>query len=475
MNFVRWNLPLIFLAGMGLALGHAPFDLPYLALLFFPFAAHLARLSKHKFWAGYLFGLGFFVITMSWISEPFAVGPPGYGWMAYPAWGLMAAGLALFWVPLFRFVDYGFWSVALIFGVMEYLRGHIFTGLPWALLAYGWQDSVVAQSASWFGAYGLSALLVLMILLVMNWRNMRDVILGFALLTMLGAMSYLRFEADDMSVADLRVRAVQPNSSQEERFTRPPLEQIDMMLELSQGDADLVVWPEGSTFVSPSYDDGLIPYLHQGLPGQGLIFGAPSYEDGFYFNSAYEIRPDGGFYRYDKQHLVPFGDYIPFGDWLLEHGIATQTVTTFNARKGKPRPYPDWAAPRPNIMICYEGIFPVMGRREGDFIVLITNDIWFGTRSGPYQHLAAARFRAIENGQPLVRSALTGISAIIDANGKVLESVPLEERGFAEAKLGAKYESTFYRRVGDWPFLILSLFGMGALIWRVRKLGGVYI
>ncbi len=471
MKLSNWSLFLIFLSGIGFALPHAPFNFPLASLFAIGIAVPCARETPHKYWAGYLFGLGFFVPTMSWISEPFAVGPPEYAWMAYPAWALMAGGLALFWIPIFRFMNYGLWTIALIFGFMEYLRGHIFTGLPWAMVAYGWQDMpLINQSAALIGSYALSAYLVLAFLYITNYRAPRTVLIGLAIIALPVAYSIIRPEPSDLSVANVAARAVQPNFSANERYdANLAREQLDVQIALSQGDADLVVWPEGSTFVSPSYDPTLIPFLHNALPDKTLILGAPSYDNNLYFNSAYEIRPNGEFYRYDKQHLVPFGDYIPFGDWLLEHGIATQTVTTFSARKGQPRPYPDWSGARPNIMICYEGIFPVMARREGDFIVLITNDIWFGTRSGPYQHLAAARFRAIENGQPLVRSALTGISAIIDANGQILDEFPLGERGFAEAKLGAKYATTLYRRLGDWPFFIAIALGFVALVLRVRR------
>ncbi len=472
MTLKRWSLPLILFAGMVLATIHAPFDWPYFGILALPAAAWLARTSERPVWAGYLFGLGYFFVMMAWIRDPFAVGPPEYAWMAIPAWFLMALGLALFWLPIFVFQKRGAWSIAIMLGIMEYLRGWIFTGLPWGLFAYGFADTPIAENASLIGSYGLSMVIALSVLLLFGQRVNWQTALGLALIELLFVWHFLRPLPTDMRVASVQARAVQPNFDAESRYD-PSLfaKQFDELIAASQGDAQIVVWPEGATLYSPSYDNTLLSTVHEKLPDRTVIFGAPSIDNGIYYNSAYEITPDGQSYRYDKRHLVPFGEYIPFGDWLLSHNIATKTVTTFSARKGEHRPRPDFAGPAPITLICYEGIFPAMARVDGDYIAILTNDIWFGDQAGPYQHLAAARFRAIENGLPVVRSALTGISAIINARGEILDAVPLHEKGAAQAVLGAKYQSTLYHHLGDWPFLVVSALGLAFCLARRRAKG----
>ena len=148
-------------------------------------------------------------------------------------------------------------------------------------------------------------------------------------------------------------------------------------------------------------------------------------------------------------------------------GIATQTITRFSMSKGTENSWPDTNLPMMNILICYEGIFPQYSRRDGALIVLITNDSWFGNSGGPMQHLIFARFRAMENGRPLVRSARTGISAIIDARGNIIKEVPLNTAGVVTAKIGPRYSDTIYRKFGDWPLLIVLLVGAIALMRRI--------
>lgn len=455
---------LALICGLGLGLVQAPYHF-YPAIFFWVLAYFLAAHSRRDLTVGYFFGLGYFALTMSWIIEPFAVGPPAYANLGPLAWALMAVGLALFWLPIFVFRRFGLWAIALGYLLVEGLRAVIFTGLPWGLMAHGFVDLPLAQSASILGTFLLSALLVLIALWLGAGRGLQPHIGAVVLLLMLMATGWFRAAPGVNDWADYSVAVVQANQQQGERFD-PNLwrGQLDEHIALSAAKVDLVIWPEAASRFSPSDGDDLRQYILAGIGARAIIFGAPSFDDGRFFNSAYGFDQGGAQARYDKRHLVPFGEYIPFGDFLFRHGLFIQTVTTFSGRKGEYRPWTMTTGhPRPIILICYEGIFPWLSRGPGDYLVQITNDSWFGTRSGPYQHLDIARYRAIENGLPLVRSAITGISAVIGAQGEIRAQIPLGQAGVMTTQLGPRYVTTLYRWWGEGMAIMVVFIGLGVI------------
>ena len=458
------------LCGLWLGLIQAPYNLPYLGIFGFVAAHHLVRKFAQPYRVGYGFGLGYFLLTMTWIRSPFAVQGDLYGWMAWPAWVLMAAGLALFWLPIFRFQKHGAWAVAASFGAMELLRGWIFTGLPWALIAYGFVDQSLSSIAFYIGAYGLSVAIVFVVLGLFGPFDRKSII-GAIVVVLLSAISFGRsgFQLIDTD-ADFRVTAVQANITQAEAFDDSRANEfVHLQTEMSKQETDLVIWPEGAIRYALDPYSGLAENIASAV-GHPLLIGAVHYDDdGRYYNSAHLIGADGQeIYRYDKQHLVPFGEYIPFGEQLRKLGIATQTITQFSMSKGIEAPWPKTTLPKMNILICYEGIFPKYAQRDGAFIALITNDSWFGNFGGPSQHLAAARYRAIESGKPVVRAAKTGISAIIDADGKISQAIPLNTRGVVTAKIGPRYESTVYAKLREWPLYVWIVLS-GLMIYARTK------
>ncbi|TNF59093.1 MAG: apolipoprotein N-acyltransferase, partial [Rhodobacteraceae bacterium] len=230
---------------------------------------------------------------------------------------------------------------------------------------------------------------------------------------------------------------------------------------------------------------GVLDYAEEGLvaldeaaQGAVLMAGIQRLDGARIYNSAIVLT--GGIVPsaiYDKHHLVPFGEYFPLGDLAARfglHGFAAREGRGFSAGPGPQLvDLPGIGAALP--LICYEAVFPQFARMNGDrpdLLVQLTNDAWFGEWSGPFQHLAQARMRAIEQGVPMVRAANTGVSAVIDAQGRVTGQIPLGEAGFLDVALpGATEVPTLYARSGDLPWAALILLAFAALVAR-RLRGG---
>ena len=210
------------------------------------------------------------------------------------------------------------------------------------------------------------------------------------------------------------------------------------------------------------------------MTGTPLREPVPGYpEETRSFNAVVALDERGNIVtRLHKFHLVPFGEYVPLSQWLPVETIA-KTGRGFTAGPG-PGSFTHAGLPRIGALICYEIIFPgavteAGGPRPG-LLVNVTNDAWFGVSSGPYQHLVAARMRAIEEGLPVLRAANTGISAVIDAHGRVLASLPLERTGTIDSVLPAPVMSkTLYARIGEAAALILAIASLAAAFFFRRK------
>jgi apolipoprotein N-acyltransferase len=230
-------------------------------------------------------------------------------------------------------------------------------------------------------------------------------------------------------------------------------------LELTRAPADprpdVVIWSETAVpFVLGQAPELQAESAAAALPGT-LVLGIRRTEEGAWFNSLAVLAPDGTATAvYDKHHLVPFGEYIPLAGWLARLPLETLTQAGFSAGPG-PRLLAAPGIPPFLPLICYEAIFPGGLRADGRpaWLVQVTNDAWFGTASGPYQHFAQARVRAIEQGLPLARAANTGISAMVDPFGRVLARLDLGETGYVDALLPGELPPTWYSRIGDLPGL----------------------
>lgn len=469
-------------AGASAALGLAPWGVwpATLAGLFAILALHAtARTSRSAFMANWLAGTGYFAVALFWIVEPFFVDVARHGWMAPFALVFMAMGMALFWgvagtVAARVGGDGGAgralaWAAAL--SLAEWLRGVVLTGFPWAMIGHVWIDTPALSLAAWVGPAGLTALTLLVvatgwiaILKLVGPSRVVFVLLPFGLF---GALAFAAVqEAPDVAPDAPVIRVVQPNAPQREKWDpdRALVFYARAVDFTAAGDpADLTIWPETSI---PWLLEDASPALEQiarAADERPVVVGLRRLDGARAYNSLV-VTGEGGRVAalYDKHHLVPFGEYIPLGQLAQLAGLRS-----FAARDG----YGYSAGPGAQIldlgllgsvlpMICYETIFPRNVRNAAerpDWIMQITNDAWFGRISGPYQHLAQARFRAAEQGLPVIRAANTGVSAVIDARGQVAESLPLGEAGYFDQPLPAALPRTLYAWLGDWPTLAVLL------------------
>ncbi|MGH6829416.1 MAG: apolipoprotein N-acyltransferase, partial [Rhizomicrobium sp.] len=394
---------------------------------------------------------------------------------------LLPAGLALFlgaamalaaifwrrtWTRIFLFTFF--------YAGSEWLRGHVLTGFPWNLPAYGWGALWgVMQSAALVGAYGLSFLTILLGASLAEFlvKPVKRVLplaamLLFAALWLYGA---IRLQAPDRYVPGVVVRLVQPNIPQNQKYGRRyVVRNWRRLLDLSDrpGRATHIIWPEAA----PSFLLGRSPVALADIArltrnGRSLITGATraAVKGGkvAFYNSLYIFAPGGKIVGvYDKFHLVPFGEYLPLAGLLSRIGFSklTEGQEGFSAGDG-PHIYKVPGAPNVTPLICYEIIFPgaVTTSQRPGWLVNVTDDSRFGPWAGPRQHFLIARVRAVEEGLAVARAANTGFSAMIDPFGRVLSQLGLGRMGVVDARLPRALPPTLYARIGDWPFLILLL------------------
>ncbi|MEM8802311.1 MAG: apolipoprotein N-acyltransferase [Pseudomonadota bacterium] len=434
---------------------------------------------------GWAFGLGYFAGGIFWIAESFFVDADRFGLLAIPAVAGLSALLAFF-PALASFVFAvlarsrlseglaGPLLFATCWTAAEWLRGHVLTGFPWNLSGYALVEyEPLRQPAAWIGRYGLGFLFVFLVVLPAHLIASRNSIRPWGIVLTLGFAASLwgagqtRLWLGIEEPTNITVRIVQGNVPQQDKW-RPELreETVSRYIDLSsQGDVpDIVLWPETAY---PGFLDEVEAdrqRIMRALPQSSILMtGVPdrvaSGANTLYFNTvqAYDTkgRSLGG---YAKHKLVPFGEYVPFREWLPFERL-TKSLGDFTPGPG-PRTLALPGIPFVGIAICYEIIFPghvVDDAIRPDWIFNATNDAWFGTSIGPEQHMAAARMRAVEEGLPVLRAANTGISAVIDARGRVLASLGLEQTGVLDLLLPPALPRTLYARFGDWTLLPLVL------------------
>ncbi len=482
------------LLGAGVAAGQAPFglwwlSLPALAVLTGAVAAEERR--ARRLWLAWAAGAGYFALSLFWIVEPFLVEPEIHGWMAPFAIFFMCAGMALFWLLAGWIAGLGrsragrAAGFALGLALGDLLRGYVLTGFPWALLGHIWVDTPVAQAAALIGPVGLSLITALVAALPVLGRDragrMRFSALALAALGLLWGAGDLR---PGIAVAaterPVRVRLVQPNAEQSLKWQgemwRVFLDrQLAQTAEPAKAPLDLIIWPETAVPYLLEESAPLFRDMAAASGGVPIVTGIQRSEDARYFNSLVALDGAGEVVAlHDKAHLVPFGEYIPFGDLLVPFGIrafAAQEGFGYTPGAGL-RTLDLGRAGRVLPLICYEAIFPQdLNRAAGGagWILQITNDGWFGDVSGPYQHLAQTRLRAIEQGLPVVRVANTGVSGVIDAAGQVVATIPLNREGTLDIEVPPARPRPLYARTGDAPVAILILAGLLLLVARQRN------
>lgn len=477
-SFLRTLLLMAAVCGAVAALAHAPFYLwpmgPLgLAGLFALF--QVSGSTRRAFLLGWAGGAGYFAVSLFWIVEPFMVDIARHGWMAPFALIFLCAGLALFWGGAFALAHWSggrrplIWVAA--FTGAEMLRSYLLTGFPWALIGYVWAPSPAAQHAAFIGPHGLTVMALIAAIslwqIAARWIIAIPTILGGVVLIGLGMM--LGNPTPPPPDAPV-IRMIQPNAPQHEKWDPDHVltffeRQLDFTAAPPQGPLapDLVVWPETAIPWLLDNAEEALAMIAASANETPVVLGLRSVDDGRLYNALVLLDPSGNISaRYDKFHLVPFGEYIPLGDLAARfgiHGLAAGEGNGYSPGPGaRLIDLPGIGSALP--LICYEAIFPqdVHAAPERPRLLLqITNDAWFGKFSGPFQHLQQARMRAIEQGLPMLRVANTGVSAMIGPKGEILHRIPLGEAGYADAALPTARPATPYARTGDWPLLALLL------------------
>jgi apolipoprotein N-acyltransferase len=503
------------LAGAATTLALPPLDLWPVPFLTFPilvwlidgsaagrFGAVLAAAG-----AGWCFGFGYFLAGLYWVGYAFLVDAKTFGWLLPIAVIALPAGLAVFTafgVGLARLI----WlrgasrilALAVALTVAEWLRGHLLTGFPWN--AYGYAlatPPALAQGAALIGLWGLTFLAVVVYaspaVLVDQRAETRRPWLAPALSALLlaGVAGYgaIRLRTTPTTyVEGVRLRIMQPNLPQDDKFRYSAKQQVmNRYVALSERtngpqssgvrDVTHLIWPESAFPFFLTHEPDALAQIAALLPeGAVLITGAVRAPEGVpeasvthAYNSIYAIDHNGSVLSvYDKVHLVPFGEYLPFADFLQRLGLRQIADLRGGFIPGdRRRVLSVPRAPKLLPLVCYEVIFPDAlmppGERPG-WLLNLTNDGWFGISSGPYQHLQQARMRAIEQGLPLVRAANTGISAVVDPVGRVVAALPLGTDGVLDARLPRAIAPPPYARMGDVPIGVLVA---GALVWVLRR------
>lgn len=462
---------------------------------------------------GWLFGFGYFLAGLFWIGVAFLVEAEKFAVLLPFAVTLMPAGLALFyagaaalaalaWRPGLERVL----ALALALGAMEWLKGHVLTGFPWNTLGYALTyPLVLMQSASLLGIYALTILTVLILAGPLGYLTagsrdaipaLRRVVVAAAILgvplAILAAGGAMRLSSNpEQASTGPLIRIIQPSIPQREKW-RPENQGWIFRDHIAlsgtaptgrPGPLDgfaAVVWPEAAMPFLPLDEPRALAEIAAMLPEGGhLITGALRQEKATrgrrIFNSLIAIDKVGRPVAiYDKIHLVPFGEYLPFQATLEAIGLEqlTRIRGGFDTGIWPRKPLSVQGLPALGPLVCYEAIFPgaaVDPKDRPEILVNVTNDGWFGRTTGPHQHFHQARVRAVEEGLPLVRAANNGISAMIDPLGRVLARLELDVRGVIDVRLPNAIARPFYARRGD--VLLWILIGAGAILILARRNG----
>ncbi len=470
----KWLLALV--AGGGVTLALPPiYAMPVLWLSFPIIILMLDQANRLRsvIALGWVFGAGHMLTGLYWVGNALEIAgaPPQLAVLLplsmafYPAisavlyWCVSRLLVAWGWMTLMSLQSGLLFAVCWLAG--EWLRGNLFTGFPWNLVGYSWAFSdVMSQAAALVGVYGLTLLSVFVatVPLTLVDRSPKSLMVWHgvvvAALLLLGQFGYgydRLASTGQTQFQDIRVRLVQSNIQQKDKW-RPDLRTDNFVkhLMLSErpggGDIDLLVWPEPAVPYYLDEDPSRTVLMGRIIKPEGVIVtGVPRREilpdrSRRFYNSLLVIGADGVVQdTFDKFHLVPFGEYVPFHDLLKQLGIEKVVEGAGDFSPGRGLQTIDLrglASMSP--LICYEVIFPGRVIPEGprpDFIMNVTNDAWYGRSTGPYQHLMITRFRAIEEGLPVLRAAGTGISAIIDAYGRVVNELGLNKVGIVDGLL----------------------------------------
>jgi apolipoprotein N-acyltransferase len=498
-----------FLLGALLAAALPPLDLTPMVFIVFPLYLWLDDGSDTA-WASarlaYVFALGHFAAGMYWVAAALFVDIARFWWaLPFAVLGLpafmavfVAASLYVAALARFRLKLWGlsrFCAFAVMWSAAEWLRGHLFTGLPWNLLGYVWAGGfpgalAMLQSTAWIGIYGLGFVTVLATSLLALlgapslapiglWRRALPAVAAAVLILIPAGAGAIHLHLAPTAETGIWLRLVQPSIAETAKWDPAEAENnFHRLIELSSAPSPhklaAVIWPEAAaTFFlerDPAHRAAIAAVAPEGgYAITGALRGAPlSGPLSEVWNSIDVVDPSGKIIaQYDKAHLVPFGEYMPWRDVLPFHKLTAGSIDL----SAGPGPQTLSLARLPPFapLICYEAIFPgaiVDAQERAAWILNVSNDAWYGRSAGPYQHFAMARTRAVEEGLPLVRVANNGITGVVDAQGRVLAHTSLDAIGYADIVLPAAAGATPYSYLGDWVFLAILAIGVAIALAR---------
>jgi apolipoprotein N-acyltransferase len=506
---------LAFVAGVASVLALPPINAWPVLFLTFPVLVWLIDGSAAGRWsgtwrafgAGWCFGFGYFLAGLYWIGYAFLVDAKTFGWLLPIAVGGLPAVLAFYMAIGFALARL-MWvrgpervlAFAVALTVTEWLRGHLFTGFPWNTFGYALTEPLaLAQSLSLVGIWGLTFLSVAIFaspaVIADEPKDTphpyRAPVAALAILAAMAGFGIARLHLHPTTyVKGVKLRIMQADLQQDEKFNYADKDKImARYLALSDRatgphsngvhDFTTLIWPESSfPFFLTREPEELAKIVSLIKPHTELITGAvrvappvAGSKEVHAYNSIYVIDPDGTIRGiYDKVHLVPFGEYLPFEPLLKAIGLRKLTHDVGGFLSGDRRRTIDVpGAPKMLPLICYEAIFPgaaVPRDERPGWLVNVTNDGWFGISSGPYQHFQQARALAIAEGLPLARAANTGISAVIDPVGRIVGSLPLGAEGVLDARLPRAIAQTVYVIFGDYGLIFFLTIGLLAVARR---------
>lgn len=411
---------------------------------------------------GFLHGLTAWLATIPWIAPTLVT----YGGLSRGLSALLVVVLAAYlgaFHALFAALAArpwrrgGPWALVgppAIWVALEWLRAHLLGGFPWTPAAHAWTEQPGAlPAAAWIGAFGVSFLVVLANAAVASAVRRRWIAAGLGLLVPLALLATGgRWGAGDAGEGaagpPLEVRIVQPNI---ENLPNLPDQATDWetifanyrgLLELTREACEpgvLVVWPESAAWPYAYHRDAVLreDLAAFAAAGCAILFNSAHPEDGRWYNSAFLLGPDGVLGRYDKRHLVPFGEYVPLGETFEFIGTLARAAGAFTGARAV-RLLP-WRGERLGVAICFEIVFAEevadLVEAGATVLVTVTNDAWYGDTSAPWQHFRAARWRAAESRRPVLRAAITGVSGLIEPDGSVRRRLGVGERGIIAGRV----------------------------------------
>ena len=457
-----------FILGLFLALSFEPFKVPFLSLLsvgvFFLLNDYVVlkyrNYYKIFFYNGVFFGIGFFLLSMYWVSNSIIELDPELYYIAPIIFIFFPVCLSIFF-GVMQVINASYWnnSNSKIFYfsatwiIFEILRSFLFTGLPWNLIGYSWSWSLhFSQFVSFAGIYGLGLLTVFSAVCFFSFvfynKNKFYFLSSILILILLYLYGFYRINSNQIVYSENELRIVHTYFNQNDKWKKNSIEQT-----ASMGSPNLLsVFPE--TSLGYGYD---VP--------KNWIVGYIRKDNNNFFNS---IKYMG--FNYDKKILVPFGEYFPLSNLInsiLPEKLLKNDLTEGNSHQI----FPENISP----LICYEAIFPNFVRKsisdDTELLVNISNDGWFGNFSGPKQHFVHAQFRSIELGIPLVRSSNKGISGLIAPTGQILNTVNSRKITYLDVKIPKKTKATVYKKFGNLftYFLIVLFFIIGYAIQSKKK------